>query len=131
MRLGRFSLFPVFSSTLLLAIWLAAFGLEVTHQFGHLLSGCGHHAHHGVHMVHHGQCNTWDGPHEDVGFDEHLHMCDMCDWQWLPLGESPEKEPPRSCPECRVTLTIGEPESEKIASDRIRANGRRGPPVRG
>ena len=107
MPLGRFSQFSFFLSTLLLAIWLGAFGLEVTHEFGHLLSGCGHHEHRGVHMAHHGKCNTWDGPHEDVEFDEHLHMCVMCDWQWLPLGESSEKELPKSCPECWVSLTIG------------------------
>lgn len=131
MRLGRLSMWPVFSSALLLATWLGVFGLEVTHQLGHLFAGCGHHEHHGVHLDHHAGCNTWDGPHEDVEFDQHLHMCEMCDWRWLPLGESPKKKHPKSCPDWQLLLTIGEHESTGVESQKIRAHGRRGPPARG
>ena len=131
MRTQRPSKTPLLSAVILMATWLGVVGLEVTHQWGHLVAGCSHHEHHGVHALHHAECTTWEGPHEDTQLDSHQHVCDMCEWQWLPVGEAPAKASIDAYPELRVALTIGEAASQRLTSLRTEAHGRRGPPAQG
>ena len=131
MRTQRSSKTPLLSAVILMATWLGVVGLEVTHQWGHLVAGCSHHEHHGVHALHHAECTTWEGPHEDTQLDSHQHVCDMCEWQWLPVGEAPAKASIDAYPELRVALTIGEVASQRLTSLRTEAHGRRGPPAQG
>ena len=131
MRAQRPSKTSLLSAVSLMATWLGVVGLEVTHQWGHLVAGCNHHDHHGVHAHHHAECTTWEGPHEDTQLDSHQHVCDMCEWQWLPVGEAPGKTSIDAHPELRVALTIGEVASQRLTSLRTEAHGRRGPPAQG
>ena len=125
------SLFSMSSAVVLLATWLGVVGLEVTHQWGHLVAGCSHHEHHGVHAHHHAECTTWEGPHDDTQLDSHQHVCDMCEWQWLPVGETPCKTSVDAHPEWRVALKVGEVATQRLASPCTEAHGQRGPPARG
>jgi hypothetical protein len=61
----------------------------------------------------------------------HEHMCDMCEWQWLPVGEAPCKTGIDARPEWRVALTVGEVATQCLASQCMEAHGQRGPPARG
>ena len=131
MRVFKSSLFSAFSAVALLATWLGVVGLEVTHQWGHLVAGCSHHDHHGVHAHHHAECTTWEGPHEDTQLDSHEHVCDLCEWQWLPVGEAPSRTIVDTRPEWRVALTMGEVTTQRSVSPCTEAHSQRGPPTRG
>jgi len=119
------------SAVVLLATWLGVVGLEVTHQWGHLVAGCSHHEHHGVHVHHHAECTTWEGPHEDTQLDTQQQVCDLCEWQWMPVSEAPGKTSIDARPEWRVALTMGEVATQRLASSCEDAHGQRGPPARG
>ncbi|MGB1056982.1 MAG: hypothetical protein ACPGYM_08610 [Flavobacteriales bacterium] len=75
-----------------MGIWTVLTVLQFGHQLGHVVSGCSHHAHHGVHAHHHASCTVWEGTHEDTQFSEHLHVCEVCGWDWAPEGPHPALE---------------------------------------
>ena len=131
MRLFGSSTLSVVSAVSLLATWLVVVGLEVTHQWGHLVAGCSHHEHHGVHAHHHADCTTWEGPHESSHLDSHEHVCDVCKWQWLPVGEAKGKMGIDVGPEWTVALTMGEVVAQGLTSPHGEAHAQRGPPARG
>jgi hypothetical protein len=76
-----------FSAIALLSVWVAVMGLEVTHQFGHVVAGCTHHHHHGEHAHHHVDCQVWSGSHEADHVAGHEHQCELCDWMFSPLAK--------------------------------------------
>lgn len=123
--------FQTFSAFALLVTWLGVVGLEISHQMGHLLAGCSHHEHHGVPARHHAECKSWEGPHEDTQLSTHQHVCDMCEWQWLPQGEIPDTPCSNVGREWKVPIQIGETAPVCLASPCTEAHGRRGPPARG
>ena len=88
MTLGRLT--SVCAAVFFLGIWTAWTALQFGHQLGHVLSGCSHHAHHGVHAHHHASCAVWEGAHDDTQLSEHLHVCEVCGWDWAPEGPQPD-----------------------------------------
>ena len=35
------------------------------------------------------------GTHDDTQLSEHLHVCEVCDWDWAPEGPQPDFDDPR------------------------------------
>ena len=84
------SLTSVCSAVFFMGIWTALTALQFGHQLGHVVSGCSHHAHHGVHAHHHASCTVWEGTHEDTQLSAHLHVCELCGWDWAPESHRPD-----------------------------------------
>jgi hypothetical protein len=84
MTLGRLT--SVCAAVFFLGTWTALTALQFGHQLGHVVSGCSHHAHHGVEAHHHASCSVWEGAHDDTQLSEHLHACAVCGWDWAPEG---------------------------------------------
>ena len=81
---------------LFVGIWTVLAVLQFGHQLGHVVSGCSHHAHHGVHAHHHASCTVWEGVQEEAQFSEHVHVCDVCGWDWAPESPQTASEDPDS-----------------------------------
>lgn len=92
MSLGR--LISVCVAVFFLGIWTALTALQFGHQLGHIVSGCSHHAHHGVHAHHHASCTLWEGAHDDTQLSDYKHLCEMCAWDWVPEGPQPDFDEP-------------------------------------
>ncbi|MGB0196182.1 MAG: hypothetical protein ACPGOX_08950 [Flavobacteriales bacterium] len=120
--------FTLVSAVTLLTVWVAVMGLEVTHQFGHLVAGCTHHHHHGEHAHHHEGCQDWSGPHEADHIDSHEHQCALCDWMFSPLA-NPFVHGEDEC-QLHVWLqrSLGQIEAGHRTPLWATACGRRGPP---
>lgn len=80
----------VCAAVFFMGIWTALTALQFGHQLGHVVSGCSHHAHHGVHAHHHTSCAAWEGAHDNTQFSAHLHVCEVCGWDWVPEGPQPD-----------------------------------------
>lgn len=93
MTLGRLT--SVCAAVFFMGIWTALTAMQFGHQLGHVVSGCSHHAHHRVHAHHHASCTVWEGPHADTQFSEHLHVCEVCGWDWAPESPQPGLDEPR------------------------------------
>ena len=131
MRRYGSSLFSMSSAVVLLATWLGVLGLEITHQWGHLLEGCRHPNHHGASAHFHAHCATSEGPHDGTQLDTRQQVCDLCEWQWMPVSEAPGKPNIDAHPEWRVALTMGEVATQRLTSPYEEAHSQRGPPARG
>ena len=40
----------------------------------------------------------WEGAHNDTQLSEHLHVCEVCDWDWAPEGPQPDIDESRALP---------------------------------
>ena len=94
MTVGRLT--SLCAAVLFLGIWTALTALQFGHQLGHVVSGCSHHEHHGVHAHHHASCAVWEGTHDDTQLSGHLHVCEVCGWDWAPEGPQPDFDGPRA-----------------------------------
>jgi len=74
----------LFAGTLL-SVWALVIGLEVHHQFGHVVAGCNHHHHHGHHAHHHDGCTEWSGTHAEDHWLVDEHACTICGWDFSPV----------------------------------------------
>jgi hypothetical protein len=84
------SLRPFATAMGMLLLLAGGWGMQWSHQWGHMVSGCAHtahHHHHGCEAAHyeaHDEAHTWNGPHEEEQWKAHLHVCDACDSNWTP-----------------------------------------------
>ena len=95
------------AAVLFLGIWTALTALQFGHQLGHVVSGCSHHEHHGVHAHHHASCAVWEGTHDDTQLSEHLHVCEVCGWDWAPEGPQPDFDELVPCSPMKGNLRVG------------------------
>ncbi|MDC3397176.1 hypothetical protein OAW57_00640, partial [Flavobacteriales bacterium] len=87
--------------------------------------------HHGVHAHHHGSCAVWKGTHDNTQLSEHLHVCEVCGWDWAPEGHQPDFGGPRA-----LLVHEGQPQVWPVLQAAVLPHERltepdRGPPARG
>lgn len=115
----------------LLLVWLGVVGLEVHHQWGHVVAGCSHHHHHGSPIHEHEHCLDWQGPHKGTQWDHHEHLCTLCEWEFLPLAKPLLLDAEEIASVNWFLRNFGQPNlgfSNWIGNN---VNGKRGPPFCG
>ena len=117
-----------FAAYVLLATWSLVVGLEFTHQVGHMVSGCAHHAHHGEHAHQHEGCSTWDGPHDETRLVQHEHVCELCDWTFSLEVPPAVLEAPKALLDWNCVRGTGEVTRGHAQIAFWTTTGRRGPP---
>lgn len=123
------SFFSVLSAQALLVVWTGVVGLEVVHQFGHLVAGCSHHHHHGEAGHHHEAGLEWGGLHEADHVLAHEHMCELCDWLFSPLAGPVVQTARLGKIAWHPLRPAGMPQARKARPFWGTASGKRGPPA--